>query len=445
MKAAYFNLAISVGFGLFFFSSSSPVLEVKILPSLVKRIQEASSLKVAANLVNKTEDYDRRPRCGVTNLNDFQKLPNVQPFQRTDLTYRIQRHTPDLQENDVNKIIAAALNAWASVTPLTFTPTTSISDIEITFAAGEHGDGSSFDGRNGVLAHAFGPGTGLGGDIHFDEAETWTTGSEGINLFLVAVHEAGHALGLDHSNDPNSIMAAFYQFRETIGFLLPEDDRKGIQSLYGPPLMVTPTTGTVPNFTTNMPIEPPTENPPACDPNLFADAALTINRRIVLFKDGFFRLSRSSVINRVEDSLPGAPSNVDAAFATRGRAREIFLFQDSQYWRFKRNVLDSGSPHPISDFGFPSSVNRIDAAMRINRRIIMFFVGDQLWRYKIGEGMDDTSPIPITTTFEENDHVDAAFKSRGNIYLINGSTVSKYNRALQFVRKFETTGWLDCA
>jgi hypothetical protein len=96
----------------------------------------------------------------------------------------------------------------------------------------------------------------LGSDIHFDIAEDWTIGhaGPGFDIFTVAAHEIGHAIGLDHSEQNDALMFGVYS-EAFVG--LQADDILGAQSIYGvaPPtfaIVVLPEPDTVVLLTTGL-------------------------------------------------------------------------------------------------------------------------------------------------------------------------------------------------
>ncbi|XP_006038122.1 matrix metalloproteinase-20-like [Alligator sinensis] len=145
----------------------------------------------------------------------------------------IATYTSQLPSATVNHLISSALKVWSDVSPLTFIPSsTGKADIIIRFTTTAHGDSQPFDGPGGTVAHAFGPGAGIGGDAHFDGDEKWSAEHNGINLYLVAAHEFGHSLGLLHSRNPASLMYPTYQKRRLQGSPLSFEDVHKIQTLY---------------------------------------------------------------------------------------------------------------------------------------------------------------------------------------------------------------------
>ncbi|NXW97648.1 MMP7 protein, partial [Larus smithsonianus] len=204
------------------------------LEERIKEMQRFFHLPATGQLDAETLGIMKMPRCGLPDVSDAKSAPEASRWGKTSLTYKIFNYTPDLPVKKVVNAIKRALAVWSDVTPLEFKRVYIRSaDIVIGFAYGAHGDGYPFDGRGNVLAHAFGPGQGLGGDAHFDESERWSEYDQDINLFLVAAHEFGHSLGLNHSDVRGALMYPIYSYTNPDTFTLPEDDKQRIQKLYG--------------------------------------------------------------------------------------------------------------------------------------------------------------------------------------------------------------------
>ena len=129
------------------------------------------------------------PRCGVRdNVAESRRrrryaLEGSQWRNRT-LSWAITKY-PQRQNRitnqQVDQTMATALEMWANISSLSFqhvAADTPKIDIEVMFEAKNHGDEDPFDGKGGVLAHAYFP--RYGGNIHVDDDETWTLNSKEV-------------------------------------------------------------------------------------------------------------------------------------------------------------------------------------------------------------------------------------------------------------------------
>uniref|UniRef100_A0A6E8W3I3 ZnMc domain-containing protein n=1 Tax=Anopheles coluzzii TaxID=1518534 RepID=A0A6E8W3I3_ANOCL len=487
---------------------------IEELEQAVRSLQRFGGLKETGTVDEETLALMQRPRCGAPDDKDsldFRPSYEVrlkrsrsrryviqgQKWQNPIVTYSLVNQTmSELDAGQVRRILHEALGLWAQHANINFREVYSTdADIQVMFARKFHGDGYNFDGPGKILAHAFYPGTGIGGDAHFDADEKWLLNepldAEGTRLFDVAVHEFGHSLGLGHSSQQDAIMFPWHHISYRGKDTIPEDDRLGIQSIYGPrkkiygknPERHTPSTTTTTTTTTPAPPPRPTTRPyypvknttghpweglyPHGRPYTTRRTTTTTTERSHHREDEETRYrtqhpatTETTTVRHRPHHRPHHRTTTTTAMTTttttttrrpyRHRTtiypnpcntsfdaitlirNELFIFKDRWLWRMNENDLHRPTPFEIHRmfFGLPADFERIDTVYENKHQKIIFFIGKQYYVFN-SQYLEPGYPRPLTDLGlpDSIERIDAAlvWSHNNRTYLYSGRLYWKFD------------------
>lgn len=154
----------------------------------------------------------------------IQEWPHSWPLG--EISYRLNSHSDDFKKSWQDRAVTVALRAWQlQISGLKFRRERN-PDVSVDFNV-EFEDLAHFDGKKGVLAHAYFPGQGeISGDCHINDEWNWCPGVHLSELSTpplvpILIHEFGHSLGLRHDSfDDTDIMYPSFNLglkKNTIG------------------------------------------------------------------------------------------------------------------------------------------------------------------------------------------------------------------------------------
>ncbi len=457
----------------------------------VRRFQDFAGLPVTGEVDQATLQTMAMPRCGVRD----RQMPQIRRRRRLRrrfrrfaahgsrwetlrLTYGVGRYPSSgsrLSRSDVDRAVDLAFRLWAwPRSPLSFSRSASAAraDIRLDFFSGAHGRGDEpFDGRSGVLAHAFFP--RFGGDVHFDDDEDWAVrrshsrgggdggGADPKQLLQTAAHEIGHSLGLQHSKDRSSLMAPFYRgWMERVQ--LGSDDVAGIRNIYGQP-KEEPTTTAISTTTSSPPVVNVGRKSLCEDPRIDA-ATKTADGSYYVFRGDLYWRLRSDGIVGVDGGYPRhvsdwsrIPGKVDAAFFDPSDGA-TYVFREDRVARFRNLQIEPGYPKLITEeFGGGAPDRDVDAALLWGGNGHLYlFRGDLYWKYNFAKGEVEHSyprrvsqhwhgvPTPLGSSLRWRNGKSYFFDRAGNYYRFDDDALSVDRKApVPFPR---TVGrwWFGC-
>jgi hypothetical protein len=375
----------------------------------IKKFQKMYHIKATGQLDEATLTAMAAPRCGLPD----NETDNVKRFMtpgykwpKKSLTYRFRNFLSSsvMDQQTQRQALERALKTWSDVSKLTFREVTEGADINFSFDAAEHSDGpqNAFDGPGGVLAHAFYPESG---ETHFDLQEDWRNSeTDGVDLMTVAAHELGHALGLGHSTVPGALMAPYYQGYDP-SFILPEDDKRAIQSLYE------------------------AKGPQPAEPSTTRTTTTTTTARPTT-------ATRVTQPTQPSGSQPPDRCTVNFRAATQIYDNSIHVFSGSYLWRLTEAGLDTDYPRTIQSV-YSYAPDAVDAAtFSLTTSYTYLFRGSKVWRYYGFRLLGGR-------TFDPNGYASSPMAGitdkLGNIYLIKGPMCWQFNETTMTVNAVPKT------
>ncbi|KHJ44335.1 Hemopexin [Trichuris suis] len=403
-KAAYHYLK---RYGYLNVAADGSTTDVQFAEAL-KLFQRIASLPVTGVLCAKTIERMSRPRCrapdvylsgneqlnknrrkryvveGRSFVNKFSTFKSRQAFAgsywaSSNLTYSISRYSTSSDPVSIEDAVKKAFRVWEQHSLLRFKQVPSrTANIDIAFVKKMHGDGEPFDGRGGILAHAFFP--QYGGSIHFDDDEAWNPGpAKGLDLYAVAAHEIGHSLGLKHSMNSNALMAPFYQSHVSNEIRLHSDDVDALHYLYGSPAG-----------------KQLSSLPPG-------DEIIWPSNKVTDEGNEYFNQQPNSLLNKI-DICKNAVLDTITVIGNGS----TYAFQGKWYWRLNQLSYDEGYPRRIADDwdGLPDN---LDAAVTDKLGNTYFFKEDKYWQYDAEGKAAANNPKNISSAFPDTpENLDAA-------------------------------------